>query len=330
VVSGQREQPKRSVDLTDGVPRHQPRRPAWYRAPWFVTLVVLVFLAVVGVVLVIPVWATDTPTYCMSCKATQPAGKAWKTSSHADVSCVQCHVPPGVGSEIKWRSREWLNIWADYLNVPRVPSKGQRPADVNCLECHPLNGIPDRVGDIHMPHEAHVDLRDLTCADCHSQVAHPKPGQSSGVSMAVCSMCHKSEGAPSDCSFCHVTPPPTGVHPRGYIQTHGRRALADQQACLRCHHDKAQFCDACHARPTPDHFSGTWRYTHGPKAKKDALGCSGCHDRDAFCEQCHRVRHPADWLREHGAVAARSPGACLVCHPQGMCDRCHEQRGVSP
>ncbi len=288
------------------------------------------FVAVLAVVLVIPVWATDTPTYCTSCKATQAAGAAWRTSTHARVSCTRCHVPPGLGNAIKWRSREWLNIWADYLNVPRAPSKGQRPGNANCLKCHTLSGIPDHSNDIRMPHEVHVDLRNLTCADCHDQVAHPKPGAPTGVSMAVCSMCHNTEGAPSDCGFCHITPPSPDAHPKGYLETHGAQALADPGSCARCHHSPAEFCDPCHAKPTPDHFSGTWRFAHAATATKDRLGCTGCHDEDTFCEQCHRVSHPAAWVRTHGPVAGQDPGACLVCHPQGMCDRCHEQRGVTP
>jgi nitrate/TMAO reductase-like tetraheme cytochrome c subunit len=317
--------------LTEGRQRHRyhPGPRPWYRTTWFSALVVVCFIAVVAVIVVIPVWATDTPTYCASCKATKPAGASWERSTHSSVSCVSCHVPPGVVNNVKWRTREWLNVWADYLNVPEVPSRGQRPTNENCLQCHSLENIPSQNDKVRMPHEVHVDLRNLTCADCHNQVAHPKPGSSgTSVSMAVCSMCHNQDGAPADCSFCHITPPPTDVHPKDYLDTHGKQALADPESCLRCHHSKAEFCDPCHAKPTPDHFSGTWRYTHGKTATKDPLGCSGCHDKDTFCEQCHRVQHPDDWMQAHGAIAAKSGDACLVCHPRSMCDRCHAQRGV--
>lgn len=317
------------MGLPDRDHRYRPAPRPWYRSAWVTSLVVLGFIAVVVVIVVIPVWATDTPTYCMSCKATKPAGLAWEHSTHAKVSCVKCHVPPGFASAVKWRSREWLNIWADYLNVPRVPSKGSRPGNANCLKCHSLNGIPAQSGGIRMPHEVHVNLRDLTCADCHDQVAHPKPGSSgTGVSMAVCSMCHNKNGAPAACGFCHVTPPSKDVHPKGYLQTHGRQALADEASCMRCHHSKVEFCDPCHERPTSDHFSGTWRYAHGATAKKNPLSCTGCHSADTFCDQCHRVRHPSVWVQTHGRIARQSAGACLVCHPQGMCERCHAQRGV--
>ena len=286
-------------------------------------------LAVIVVVLVVPVWATSTTAYCASCKATQEAAARWRESSHAKVSCTACHIPPGVGNQVKWRSREWVNIWADYLNVPQVAVRGSRPGNANCLKCHTIDNIPDESNGIRMPHQAHVEMRDLTCADCHDNVAHPVPGEARrGPSMAVCSMCHNANGAPDDCGVCHTSGTPEDVHPKDYLQTHGAEALLDEQACLRCHHSKKEFCDACHAKPTPDHFSGDWRYTHGPAAKKNRAGCLGCHDEDTFCEQCHRVSHPADWEQSHGAVAARSEGACQVCHPQGMCDRCHRQKGV--
>jgi len=292
-------------------------------------IVVVGFVLGLAVVVAIPVWATDTPAYCASCKATKPAGESWERSIHAKVSCVECHVPPGAVNAIKWRSQEWLNIWADYLNVPNVASRGSRPSNDNCLQCHSLADIPPESATIRMPHEAHVDLRGLTCADCHDQVAHPEEGHSGKeISMSVCSMCHNEGGASDDCGFCHVTPPPENTHPEDYLETHGTQALADPESCLRCHHSEASFCDPCHANPTPDHFSGTWRYTHGASAKDDPLGCTGCHSEDAFCQQCHRVEHPDDWLQVHGGVAAKGAEPCLVCHPQSMCDRCHEQEGV--
>jgi nitrate/TMAO reductase-like tetraheme cytochrome c subunit len=316
------------VGLPDGGPRYRPKPRQWYRSPWLSVLVVAGLIAVVVVVVVIPVWATDTPSYCMSCKATRRAGHQWETSTHAKVSCVQCHEPPGFANAVKWRAREWLNVWADYLNVSQLPNHGQRPGNANCLRCHSLDRIPDRHGDIRMPHRLHVELRNLTCVDCHDTVAHPGPGGKTGVSMSVCTMCHNEQGASADCTVCHITPPPKNVHPKDYLQTHGAQALADEAACMRCHHSRADFCNPCHANPPPDHFSGTWRYTHGPKATRDPLSCIGCHDKATFCEQCHRVSHPTDWVGTHGRVAAQSPGACLVCHPRAMCDTCHEQRGV--
>jgi nitrate/TMAO reductase-like tetraheme cytochrome c subunit len=295
---------------------------------WFAVLAVVAF--VVAVVVVVPVWATDTPGYCASCKATKPAGESWKRSSHATVSCVECHIPPGTVNAIKWRSTEWLNIWADYLNVAQIPSKGRRPTNENCLECHSLENIPSESNGVRVPHEAHVDLRNLACVDCHAQVAHPEPGATgTQVSMAVCSMCHDEVASTNECDFCHSTPPERGErHPTDFLAEHGKPALADEQACLRCHHNKQQFCDGCHENPPPSHFAGDWSYAHGQQADKDGAQCLGCHTEQELCDQCHTVDHPADWAASHAPVAAKGDRSCLVCHSQQMCVECHRAEGV--
>ena len=112
------------------------------------------------------------------------------------------------------------------------------------------------------------------------------------------------------------------------MEDHGKKALLNEADCLRCHHDRKSFCDKCHGFPPASHFSGRWRYTHGPDAIADPISCEACHDK-AYCAQCHSVNHPSTWLQTHGGIAKQGPSACLVCHPQGMCDACHEQSGVT-
>jgi len=168
--------------------------------------------------------------------------------------------------------------------------------------------------------------RNLQCVDCHDTVSHVLPGQQKGVSMVTCTMCHSDTGAPDACGFCHPAPSAT-EHAPDFLKEHGKEALANEQECLRCHHDKQAFCDKCHAYPPPSHFSGDWRYTHGKPAASDPAVCTACHDK-AYCTQCHQVNHPTGWIQIHGGIAAKGTKGCLVCHPQGMCDACHEQNGV--
>lgn len=302
------------------------KAPRRRRSPWVTAVIVLAVLVGVGVLLWVPVAATSTSSYCSSCKATKAAGASWKHSVHSTVECVECHIPPGAGGQLRWRSREWLNIWADYMNVPRTGQTGQRPGNENCTPCHDLSTIGEEQTIVRLPHQRHVEISGLVCADCHDKVSHGTRAAAGHVSMAVCGMCHTQAGEAGQCEFCHFEPQDVrDPHPGDYLETHGKEARVGEEACLRCHHDAAAFCDECHARPTPDHFSGTWRYTHGAVAGDDREGCLGCHDERRFCEQCHRVSHPDDWVRTHGAVASRG-GSCMTCHPQSMCDRCHEER----
>jgi nitrate/TMAO reductase-like tetraheme cytochrome c subunit len=314
--------------LTERQLRHRPATPPWYRRAWFSWLVALA-VAVAGVaILVFPVVAMDNQSYCTSCKAMQPAKKTLAASAHNGIDCTECHIPPGVLAAARWRLTETKNVWADYLGMPSTAEKEHVPTNANCLECHPLSSIPDEVGDVRMNHEEHLDLRDLLCVDCHDTVSHRLPGQTEGVSMIKCAMCHNEQGAPAACDFCHPAPP-ASEHAPDFMTEHGSEALVDEEACLRCHHDREAFCDECHAYPPPSHFSGRWRYTHGEDAVTDPANCEACHD-EAYCAQCHKVDHPSGWVQVHGNIAVRGESACLVCHPQGMCQECHERSGVAP
>ena len=314
--------------MTERELRHRPATRPWYRRAWFSWIVVIAIAVVAVAILVFPVAAMDDQSYCTSCKAMKPAEKTLAASAHAGIDCTKCHIPPGAVAASKWRLTEAKNVWADYLGMPSTVEKEHVPTNANCLECHPLSGIPNETAGVRMNHEEHLKLRNLLCVDCHDTVSHKQPGQREGVSMVTCSMCHNEQGAPDACDFCHPAPP-ASEHAPDFMKEHGKDALANEEECLRCHHDRKAFCDDCHGYPPPSHYSGQWRYSHGEDAAADPANCEACHD-EAYCSQCHQVNHPSGWLQVHGNIAAKGENACLVCHPQSMCDACHEQNGVTP
>jgi hypothetical protein len=109
----------------------------------------------------------------------------------------------------------------------------------------------------------------------------------------------------------------------------GQLAQDNERDCVRCHHNRKDFCDACHEKPTPGHYSGNWPYVHGQQAKKDRGRCLGCHSEVQLCNQCHTVDHPGGWAASHATVALKGTRSCLVCHPTQMCIDCHADEGVS-
>jgi len=311
--------------VSDGpmTPVHGRRRPAW-----FIPAIVVAVLCLAAVAIYAPVYATSAAGYCGSCKEMRNAYSSWRRSAHASVECVQCHVPPGRSAAIKWRAKETRNIWASYLNMEPAHEGESRPENANCIKCHPLKGLMGIPGRLRMPHARHINQNNLMCIDCHDNTSHAEPGESSDVSMRPCTMCHEQTSDPNRCSFCHYTTPEGKTHPSDFITAHGRLAMADEKDCLRCHHDKAAFCDACHAKPPPGHYTGDWRYSHGQQAVKDRALCLGCHSYETLCKQCHEVSHPEDWATSHGPVAAKGTESCMVCHPSLMCDDCHGKGGV--
>lgn len=313
--------------MTESGHRHRPKPRAWYRTAWFTWAVVILFAVVAVAILVYPVAAMDSVDYCTSCKVMEPAAKTWSQSSHNDVTCTECHVPPGIAPATRWRVKEARNVWADYLGMSVTSDEGHLPKNENCLQCHPLSEIPSETSGLRMNHAQHLAVRGLYCADCHDTVSHKKPGEAQGVRMLTCSMCHNEQGAPDGCDFCHATPT-SSDHAPDFMKDHGTEARLNEAECLRCHHDRKSFCDECHSAPPASHYSGKWRYSHDAAAVADLENCVACHD-DAFCAQCHSVNHPSGWQDVHGGIAEKGPSACLVCHPQGMCDACHEENGVT-
>ncbi len=315
---GDVEQSQQSADE----PRGRSRR--------FVVAAVAAVICVVVVILLVPVVATSSTSYCGSCHSMEQAYRSWQRGAHSSVPCSECHVPPGVVASFKWRSKETRNIWLSYLNMKPSSDTQAPPATENCINCHPLKGLMGIPGKIRMPHAKHINQNNLECVDCHDHTAHAAPGQSSTVTMAPCTMCHEQTKDPTKCDFCHYTPPAGGqAHPTDFLAEHGKLALNNEQDCIRCHHNKAQFCDGCHARPTPGHYSGNWPYAHGLQAKKDRTRCLGCHSEKQLCDQCHTVDHPADWVTSHAPVALKGERSCLVCHPKQMCVDCHKAEGVT-
>ncbi len=63
------------------------------RGTVIVLLVAVVVLFVAGTA-AIPI--TNDPEFCASCHTIRPSVDSWKTSSHKDVTCVECHVRPGL------------------------------------------------------------------------------------------------------------------------------------------------------------------------------------------------------------------------------------------
>jgi len=301
------------------------------RRTWLAGFAVLVLVVIGLVILLTPVAATSSSSYCGSCHSMKQAYASWKLGEHSAVACSACHVPLGVAASLKWRTKEARNIWMNYLNMQPRNDKQPRPASENCIKCHPLKGLMGIPGKIRMPHAKHINSNNLECIDCHDHTAHAaRGGQSNAVSMAPCTMCHEQTQDPNQCGFCHYTPPVQGKsHPTDYLQEHGKLALQNEQDCLRCHHNKKQFCDGCHAKPTPGHYSGNWPYAHGKEAAKDRGRCLGCHTEKQLCDQCHTVDHPADWATSHAPVAAKGTRSCLVCHPRQMCVDCHDAEGIS-
>lgn len=124
---------------------------------------------VCGVVLTgLTAWSihyTDQREFCASCHIMQEAARTQKMSTHANLTCNECHAPHNLLAKIPFKIQAgatdiYNNIMGADLPIP--PHKKYRDAvRQNCINCHaPVNTTV-----------ASMDIKPY-CTDCHRGVAH--------------------------------------------------------------------------------------------------------------------------------------------------------------
>ncbi len=197
---------------------------------------------------------TDHPKFCASCHNISPSYESWVESTHKDVTCVDCHVRPGVEGYLHDKVRAGLKDVAIYLFG--TPTDADNLHGPGCLGgLHQLPSCdPARVGDCRprpapagqgrrAGHESPktyggvYEAREVEgegCTTCHSRVVHGKPIKGYPI---VIPRGHVSEDSK----------PYYPNHPEGSKLR--QAAMAD---CFRCHDGKSTMrarCSASAARP---------------------------------------------------------------------------------
>ncbi len=216
-----------------------------------------IILVVVGVLLAastVAIPLTDHPRLCASCHTIRPSVESWEASSHKDVTCVECHVRPGLKGWIEDKVLAGLgDVAITWFGTPPDPHDLRaHVGSTVCLRCHraifkvsevSMRDLPAPVKDIGlvMSHRKHMEAFDQRgqgegCTTCHARVVHGTP----------------VKGYPIVIPRGHVTldtKPHYPDHPEGSALR--KSALAD---CVRCHDNHTVFagtvlrkdCDVCH------------------------------------------------------------------------------------
>lgn len=277
----------------------------------FVVLVVFVPSGVAFTFVAVEV--SSQPRFCGSCHIMKPYYESWQHSSHKDVACVECHIPPGVQSEVR-KKYEALSMVTSYF----TGTYGTRPwaevADESCLRsgCHAKRILLGRElyqGSLfdHQPHLAEMRRgKMLRCTSCHSQIVQ---GSHIAVTSSSCFLCHfkntpLNQGT-GRCTICHQVPDKT-ITTAGLSFNHGdvRRFNMD---CAHCHEGvirgngevPRERCYSCHNEAERVERYGETETLHRVHVTEHVVTCLDCH-----IEIQHKI--PA---REE-AIAA----ACASCH----------------
>lgn len=197
---------------------------------------------------------TNHPKFCASCHTIRPSYESWKTSTHRDVGCVECHVRPGVEGFLEDKVGTGLkDVAITAFGTPTEPHNLKVDVDSGvCLTCHRAilrvseiaeRDLPPPVKEVGliMSHRKHMEAfadrgKGEGCMTCHGRVVHGEP----------------IKGYPIVIPRGHVKVDPKPYHP---AYPEGSRLWdASLKDCMRCHDGESTYkgqvlskrCETCH------------------------------------------------------------------------------------
>ena len=278
-------------------------------------------LAVGIVALLSAVEVTSRPQFCGSCHIMKPYYESWRHSTHRNVACVECHIPPGVTAEIR-KKYEALSMVARYFTGTYGTNPWTEIEDAACLRCHERRLLVGKatIKDIQFDHSAHLlDMRrgkTLRCTSCHSQIVQ---GSHIAVTTSTCILCHFKGQAPGTgtarCTLCHQVPDKTVK--MGTVTFHHSDVAKFGMACTSCHgqprgSDGAvprERCITCHNQATRLAKYGDTVLLHQKHVTEHKVDCSYCH---LLIEHVEPVRPETALSRIQAAASS-----CQSCHEAG-------------
>lgn len=260
---------------------------------------------------------SSQPKFCGSCHIMEPYYDSWTESSHRNIACVDCHIPPGVTAELR-KKYEAVSMVARYFTGTYGTNPWAEIDDASCLRCHQRRLLAGRelFGDVLFDHSAHLAGmrrgKTLRCTSCHSQIVQ---GSHIAVTPSTCILCHFKDQAPgaklSECTLCHNVPDKV-IRRDTLTFDHGDVSRLGME------------CRSCHSRP------------EGSNGDVPRERCLTCHN------QAERLEHYEDVELLHNYHVAEHKVDCTNCHleiehvaPTDLelattsCDSCH-QAGHTP
>jgi nitrate/TMAO reductase-like tetraheme cytochrome c subunit len=312
--------------------RETPR--PWWRAHllWIVVLAVLVTAGAATAGL----WHVSTsPRLCNSCHIMQPYVDAWRASKHANVTCVQCHYPPGFRDTlwVKYQALSQVAKWATHTYSSKPFAEVE---DASCLRsgCHDrdqLAGKKTFERGVLFDHGRHLRWG--------ASNGPPKPpGRSGRPGEAGPSLGHADISRSADEKAPAADAPRgpelrcTSCHTQVVVSTH---IQVTESTCFLCHFKGAMAgrelrpiagCTGCHQTPPGDIVLGTIRFSH-EEVRRRGVACQSCHlnvvegDGAAPRERCLTCHNQAEQLARYGDQPFIH--AAHVTTHNIECGRCH-------
>lgn len=239
------------------------------------------------VALVLPVVSTLQPGYYRRYPALGLRMDHWATSTHSRISCLECHVNPGVSGFASFAASAIPAFYSQLLSGPDSTNLLDAPDREACQKCHTTYRRVAPSGDLRIPHKAHVEVLGVECVLCHRDLVHSVNHRGfNRPEMEMClAECHDGDRAGNECVKCHTRKQVPDTHESpDWLQVHGERA--EFEDCESCHDWTPGYCAECHEKRPASHV-GNWKSGHAPAARERGDGCLVCHGGRPFCDQCH-------------------------------------------
>ncbi len=159
-------------------------------------------LGVAGFVVlsVVSVELTSQSWFCNSCHIMGPFYDSWKVSSHKDVHCVECHIPPGVNNFVAAKLNGLGQVVDDALNrTSTKPSASVSAMACSRAGCHAVERLAEskiQTETFRFDHGSHFGKEyfgiKIDCTTCHS---HVMGDEHFAVNTNTCILCHLTESA---------------------------------------------------------------------------------------------------------------------------------------
>lgn len=291
---------------------------------------------------------SSQPQFCGSCHIMKPYYESWTESSHRNIACVDCHIPPGVTAELR-KKYEAVSMVARYFTGTYGTNPWAEIDDASCLNCHQRRLLAGRelFGDVLFDHSAHLAGmrrgKKLRCTSCHSQIVQ---GSHIAVTASTCILCHFKDQEPgariSKCTLCHNVP--DKVIRRGSLTfDHGDVSRLGME-CRSCHARPEgsngdvprERCLTCHNQVERLELYDDVDLLHNYHVTEHKVDCTNCHLEiqhvappnielaTTSCESCHQAGHTPQHMLYSG-----SGGRHVEPMPDPMflagvrCEGCH-------
>ena len=320
-------------------------------------LLIMVALAVFAAGSIV---VTGQPSFCNSCHIMNPYYDSWRTSSHSEVNCLDCHLQPGFVGYVKGK----INGLAQAVDclMGRVGTKPNAAVkDFSCLrsECHSVEELVSKDIDykgIKFTHKNHVtkvvDGITISCGTCHS---HFEGYEHFNVNNDVCFTCHFLKDNTSDnrlvqtsCQSCHEVP--DMVIKRGLVTINHAEFVSYSASCEdSCHKKEIEktsgvadsVCLNCHSFSKEQQVNSM--ELHESHTNHEKVECFACHGKVSHgqtqvssisammdCQNCHSDTHQVQrsiYATQHPLQDEKTE---LVLSPMFLthveCSGCHIER----